>query len=105
MQTINQKEWKEILTKVFKRAAADSEFHNLCLTNAREAIKQVSGKEIPEDLKIRFVDQTSEIVFMLPTVAIKKGEQLSEEQLEMLAGGMSILPTNLNLGASRPTSS
>jgi hypothetical protein len=104
MQKMNQKEWKEILTKVFKRAATDHEFHALCLSNAREAIKQVSGKEVPEELRIRFVDQTDEIVFMLPAVDIKKGEQLSPEQLEMLAGGMSILPLNLNLGASDTSS-
>ncbi len=46
------------LTNVLTRAGSDVEFRNRCLTSnesAREAVKEVTGIEFPEDFKIRFV--------------------------------------------------
>lgn len=96
MNQMNQKEWKEILSKVFKRAATDEQFRQLCLKDPHTAIKQVSGKDIPKSINIRFVDQTEGLVLTLPA---KGAEELTDAQLEALAGGVSILPINLKPGA------
>jgi len=92
---LTQKEWKDILAKVYKRAAIDHDFYELCLRDAHEAIKQASGKDLPRSQKIRFVDETEELVFMLPEENKNRNKKLSDSELEALAGGMSLFSTSL----------
>lgn len=90
--TFTQSEWKEVLSKVYRRAAMDPEFHALCLRDPHAAIKQATGKDLSKGIKIRFMDESEEIIFMLPAENRNRVEPLIDSQLEELAEGMSILP-------------
>lgn len=55
-EILTEEELKQAVQKVFKRAQTDAEFRALCLKDPREGIRRVSGKAVPADLKIEFLD-------------------------------------------------
>jgi hypothetical protein len=78
-----QKTWAEL----YKRAAVDEAFRNLCLQNPREAVRQIAGQDLPEGFNLRFVDNGgADLTLVLPD--LRQGEDLDDEQLDMVAGGM-----------------
>jgi hypothetical protein len=84
-----QHEWKEILIRLYKRAAVDHQFHVLCTRNSHAAIKMICGKEIPKQFKIRFEQQQpDEVVLILPLENKVLFRELSEQDLEEVARGM-----------------
>jgi hypothetical protein len=87
--TFSKEEWKEILMEVYRRASTDMQFRELCLEDAKEAIRQASGKDLPQDVKIRFSDQKKEIIL---TLHKNRAHELSDAQLEIIAGGIAAIP-------------
>lgn len=84
-----QEEWKEILTRLYKRAAVDHQFHVLCMRDSHAAVKMICGKEIPKHFKIRFEEQhPDEVVLILPLENKVLFRELSEQDLEEIARGM-----------------
>lgn len=84
-----QDEWKDILTHLYKRAAADHQFHVLCTRDAHAAIKLVCGKELPKNVQIRFEPQKpNEIVLVLPQENKVLLHELSDQDLEDIAEAM-----------------
>lgn len=79
-------EAKEVLAKVKEKAAYDPEFRKLVLNNPDEAIEEVAGKEVPEDVTIKFIesDEDADMTFVLPPL---QDEELDEEELDEVAGG------------------
>ncbi|MDD2422003.1 MAG: hypothetical protein PHU78_07680, partial [Heliobacteriaceae bacterium] len=67
MTTWTEAEVNETLAKLFKQASTDAEFRKLCLADPGAAIKQVSGKELPGGLKIKFGEnEGADRTFVLP---------------------------------------
>jgi hypothetical protein len=91
---LSQKDWEEILGKVYKRAALDHDFHQTCLTDAHFAIHEATGIKLSNELKIRFVEENDQFVLSLPPF-VEKGQKqetitnLNEDQLERIAEKMS----------------
>lgn len=84
-----QDEWKEILSKLYKRAAVDHQFHVLCTRDAQSAIKLICGKDLPNGIHIRFEPQLSdEIVLVLPRENKVLFHELSDHDLEDIADAM-----------------
>lgn len=84
-----QQEWKDILTRLYKRAAVDHQFHVLCMRDSHTAIKMICGKELPKEYKIRFEQQQpDEVVLILPLENKVLFRELSEQDLEEIARGM-----------------
>ena len=60
------------LTNVLTRAGSDVEFRNRCLASnesAKQAVKEVTGIELPEDFRVRFVtpeERLKSIVLAVP---------------------------------------
>ena len=75
----------QTITDVKKRASEDETFRKLCLDNPDEAIKQISGMEVPEGVKINIIENDTGVdhTIILPT---NKAE-LSEQELDSVAGG------------------
>jgi hypothetical protein len=59
-ETLSEDEIQRGLQKIFKRAQTDVAFRTLCLIDPAEAIRQVTGKSLPADLKIQFLDPADE---------------------------------------------
>jgi lipopolysaccharide biosynthesis glycosyltransferase len=93
MSFLSQKEWEEILAKVYKKAAWDHEFHQICLIDAHFAILEATGKKISKEIKIRFVDENDQFVLSLPPFieAQKKKQTHSwdDEHFERIAEKLS----------------
>lgn len=85
----SQQEWKEILTRLYQRAAVDHQFHVLCTRDGHSAIKLICGYEIPKNVGIRFEPQHSdEMVLLLPKENKELFHPLSEQALGEIAAGM-----------------
>ncbi len=87
-----QQEWKEILSRLYKRAASDHQFHTLCLRDSHTAIKMICGKELPKHFRIRFAEQhPDEVVLILPLENKVLFRELSDADLEEIAKGMAMV--------------
>jgi hypothetical protein len=92
----NQSTWKEILTVLYHRAAADHQFHVLCQRDPHAAIKLVCGKEVPSDVTLRFEPQQSEeILLILPPENKELFKPLSDKDLESFATAMATITSLL----------
>ena len=78
-----QQHMGEILT----RAAKDSAFRSLLLSDSRAALSQYFGREIPETVNIVFVENQADATVVLPD-PVDPNAELSEAELEAVAGGV-----------------
>ncbi len=86
-QIITSQEAEQAIQEVVKRAQTDSEFRQLCLTDPNLAAKEAIGKDLPEGFVLRFVEnQGADLTVVLPDPIDTSGE-LSEDELEQVAGG------------------
>lgn len=91
MSQITLQEVNAAVREVMKRSVADPDFRQLAVKNAKAAIAQVTGKPLPEGFSIQFVDNydKSTKTVVLPDPVVDPG-QLTEEELEAVAGGCGI---------------
>ena len=73
--------------QLLARSAVDSEFRAALLSDPRPALEQAVGKQLPENLRVKFIEKDADCdaLFVLPD-AIPQDE-LTPEQLESVAGG------------------
>ena len=71
------------------RAAVDRAFRTKLLTDPRAAVSEVLGHPLPESFNIKFIEKDANLdaVVVLPDFVSTAGE-LSEEELEAVAGGL-----------------
>ncbi|MBW4562711.1 MAG: NHLP leader peptide family RiPP precursor [Mojavia pulchra JT2-VF2] len=81
----------EIEHKLIQRAWEDETFKQELLSNPRAVFERESGQEIPKSLEIEVIQETANKVYLvLPTnPAPDITNELSEEALESVAGGVS----------------
>lgn len=89
----------DVLRSVFNRAWNDASFKAELIANPTAAIASVTGQEVnsPEGRELVVLDQTDPNFFYLniPPAPEMESQELTEEQLEMVAGGTSIPDTLL----------
>jgi len=56
---LTEEELNRAVQKVFKLSQTDPEFRTLCISDPNEAIRLITGKAVPPDTKIRFLDPPS----------------------------------------------
>ncbi|MDR1472991.1 MAG: hypothetical protein LBI41_00280 [Lactobacillales bacterium] len=78
-----------------KKITTDVEFRQALLKDPKPAIEKLTGKKLPEDLKIKFVEKdlgeteknsSDTKIFVLPKLH-SSGEELNLDDLENVAGG------------------
>ena len=76
---------QEVLTK----AAVDREFRTGLLTDPRTTLEKLAGQPLPESLRVKFIERDSDCdaMFVLPDPVA--AEELTSEELEAVAGGLS----------------
>ena len=73
--------------ELLARSAVDNDFRAALLTDPRTALEQAAGKQIPENLRVKFIEKDADCdaMFVLPDPVT--GDELTPEQLEAVAGG------------------
>lgn len=90
-RTKKQKKTQELLQRIVRKAWEDKAFKVALMSNPIEAIEEITGEKIdlPKGKQLVIKDQTDEsiIYINIPAKPKMKDMELSEEQLEALAGG------------------
>jgi len=83
----NEKTIQDVADKVIGKATTDAGFRRLALADPKAAIAQFNNEPIPESFSIRLVDNAgANLTMVLPPMAKAEGE-LSDRDLEQVAGG------------------
>jgi hypothetical protein len=95
MKSWTNEEWQELVATITQRAAADPEFRTLALRDGAAAIAKVSSKPLPDGITCKFVDNSGNVkTIPLPDPLPNDSEELSESDLEDVAGGSNPPPPN-----------
>jgi hypothetical protein len=80
------------MEEVTRRSQVDPEFKALALSDAPAAIARVDPKPLPAGIVLKFVENNGAIKTVpLPAPAgVPELEEISEEELEAVAGGVSV---------------
>jgi hypothetical protein len=68
-------------------AAKDEEYRKALLTDPRKIVSMQLGQDIPESLTINVVEDSAEVMHMVLPYTAAEGAELSDADLEMVAGG------------------
>ena len=82
-----QEKANEKLRVLAKRAQTDMEFRKLALTDPAAAIAKIEPTPVPSWFKVRFVDNAGATLTMVLPDPIKADSELSDAELEQVAGG------------------
>jgi len=88
-----------LLNAILDRAARDLPFRRQLMTTPAPAIRDAFGVQIPADFRIKFVERGPDVDSLVVLPDFRSGdEELSEEELEAVAGG-----TDTTVTWSEPT--
>ena len=80
-------EIEKTITECIRRGKTDPAFRKLALSDSHRAIEKVAGKAAPEALKIKFFDGSGAHLTIVLPEAVGDESELSDTQLEQVAGG------------------
>ena len=85
---------------VLSKSALDSEFRAGLLTDPRATLEKMAGAPLPENLRVKFIEKDSDCdaMFVLPDPIAQ--DELTDQELEAVAGGIGDLTINLCNGWS-----
>ncbi len=89
-----------IINQAMKRAATDPEFRKLVLREPGTAVQQIAGKTLPANFKVRVLErQNNDVTIVLPD-PVKAGGELSDAELEHVAGGRGVCGVSCGIGTN-----
>jgi hypothetical protein len=68
-------------------AAKDAEYKKALVSDPKKVVAMQLGQDLPDALAIKVVDDTAEVMHMVLPYAPAEGAELSDADLEMVAGG------------------
>ena len=79
----------EIERRLIERSLQDNAFRQRLLEDPKAAVEQELGTRLPEGVEVRALEETTDTVYLvLPDKsAVGQGGELSDQELEALAGG------------------
>ena len=82
----------ELETQIIAKAWQDEAFKQELLSNPKAVFSRELGQNLSDDFEIRVVEENPTTIYMVLPMkpGVATGEELSEEQLEVVAGGLSL---------------
>jgi hypothetical protein len=80
----------EMERRLIARSLQDDAFRQRLLEDPKAAVEQELGTQLPEDVRVVAVEETSETIYLvLPGTSPlgEEGDELSDRELEAVAGG------------------
>ena len=90
---------QEAIQSMLRRSASDWDFRQALLADPRAAIAEATGTEVPESVSLVFVENKADATLVLPDY-VDPNAELSEEDLEAVAGGDFILGLSIVCAAA-----
>ena len=91
---------KDLETQLVAKAWDDETFRQQLISNPKAVIEQEFGKKISENIKVEIIEEPLDTRYIVLPTKLKTGDELDEEELEAVAGGLSRrLPMPLYGGA------
>jgi hypothetical protein len=80
---------KQMERRLVERSLEDESFRQRLLENPKAAVEQELGTQLPEGAQVRVVEESADTIYLvLPgTSPLAQGDELSERELEAVAGG------------------
>lgn len=82
-----EEEIQATVSQIVEKAGSDASFRERAIRDIRSAVKEVSGKEIPADFRINVIDGAGYHANIVLPEAKSSADELSETELESVAGG------------------
>ena len=82
----------EVERRLIQRSLQDEEFRQRLLADPKGTVEQELETQLPEDVEVRAVEESAQTIYLvLPSAsAVGEGVELSDQQLEDVAGGGSV---------------
>lgn len=79
----------EMERRIIQRSLEDASFRRRLLEDPKATVEQELGARLPEEVQVRAVEETPDTVYLvLPSAsAVGQGGELSDRELETVAGG------------------
>lgn len=76
--------------QVLERAAKDPEFREQLKQDPRGTVSRDFGVQVPPDITVEVLEETpAKVYLVLPTLPARRGQELTTQDLEAVAGGWS----------------
>jgi hypothetical protein len=87
----------EMERRLVQRSLEDEDFRQRLLDDPKAAVEQEMGSGLPESIEVRVVEESPQTIYLvLPSASpFVEGEELSDRELEEVAGGLSSECTNV----------
>ncbi len=82
----------EMERRIVQRSIEDEAFRQRLIEDPKAAVEQELGTRLPEEVRVVAVEETADTIYLvLPStpMAGAEGVELSDQELESLAGGLS----------------
>jgi hypothetical protein len=83
----------EMERRLIDRSLQDQSFRQRLLDDPKGTVEQELGSGLPESIEVRVVEESAQIIYLvLPSAsAVGEGGELSDQELEAVAGGVSAM--------------
>ncbi len=90
----------EIEESIIKQASESSAFRSRLLSDPRSVVETELGQKLPEALDIEVLEETANKIFLRLPRVVATGDELADEDLELVAGGKSSSKDTVTCGAA-----